>query len=190
MIRGEVTMKTKAENPRAARDGERGAALITALLVSMLLLAAGGALLVTTGMTAGNAVDTTAEAQAYYAAESGLEATLSVVRGNVPPTSSGLQANFRNLICGTATLCTNSGDLSLWLPRTDGVVKISDTPQLAFTVTVSDPDPNAVTNLLDPNYTPRYLLVTSRGIGPRGARKVMQMKLDALPFDFNAHAAV
>jgi hypothetical protein len=73
--------KTETLSPK--RASERGAALVTAMLVSMLLLAAGGALLVTTGMTAANAVDSTSEAQAYYASEAGLNSALSVLRGNV-----------------------------------------------------------------------------------------------------------
>lgn len=67
------------------RRGERGAALITMLLISALLLAAGGTLIVTTGMSALNSIDTVPEAQAYYAAEAGLEATLNVLRGHVQP---------------------------------------------------------------------------------------------------------
>src|SRR5438270_4555629 len=181
-------MKPKAETPRAARDGERGAALITALLVSMLLLAAGGALLVTTGMTATNAVDSTAEAQAYYAAESGLQSTLSVLRRDVPSNPSGTAATFRSVVCGTAdTNCTNSGNLSLWL-GVDGTV--SATPPLSFSVVVRDDNYPLGAALPDAPYAPRYLRVTSTGLGPKGARKAMEMKLDAFPFDFTAHAAV
>src|SRR4051812_34728860 len=67
------------------RRDERGAALITMLLVSMLLLVAGGALVVSTSMTAQTTFDATAEAQAYYGAEAGLQSTLNVLRGNVKP---------------------------------------------------------------------------------------------------------
>ncbi|PYS83573.1 MAG: hypothetical protein DMF67_08660 [Acidobacteria bacterium] len=111
-------MKTKAENPRAAREGERGAALITALLVSMLLLAAGGALLVTTGMTATNSVDATAEAQAYYCAEAGIHSALSVLRGNVAarsglnlPAGTLIGNNFRTAnLLATANLPADPAD--------------------------------------------------------------------------------
>ena len=44
--------------------GERGAALVTMLLVSILLLGAGGALIMTTMMSANNSVGSTAEMQA------------------------------------------------------------------------------------------------------------------------------
>jgi hypothetical protein len=184
-------MKLKHNELSTGRTGERGAALVTALLVSMLMLAAGGALILTTGMTATNAVDATAEGQAYYAAESGLQATLAVLRNNVPSTPAGTTASFRNVICGTAVNCTNSGDLSLWLPRTDGVVRLSAGVALpAFTVTVRDADLGEGIAMPASPYSPRYLLVTSTGLGPKGARKVMQMKVDAYPFDFTAHAAV
>ncbi|HEX3558559.1 MAG TPA: hypothetical protein VHU19_05120 [Pyrinomonadaceae bacterium] len=109
---------TKAENLSDVRGGERGAALITALLVSMLMLAAGGALLLTTGMTATNAVDATAEAQAYYCAEAGIHSALSVLRGNVAPRSGlGLPVgtlignNFRTAnLLSTANLPTDPAD--------------------------------------------------------------------------------
>lgn len=75
-----LTVQTTApsECPR-----ERGAALLTTLMVAALLLTAGGALIVTTSITSTNAVDSTAEAQAYYAAEAGLQESLNVLRGNV-----------------------------------------------------------------------------------------------------------
>src|SRR5216117_3882051 len=71
--------------PQRYRANERGAALITVLLFSVLLLAAGGALIMTTALSATNAGDATAETQAYYAAEAGMQATLAVLRGHVAP---------------------------------------------------------------------------------------------------------
>ncbi len=55
--------------PLNERASERGAALITVLLFSVLLLAAGGALIMTTALSATNAADAAGETQAYYAAE-------------------------------------------------------------------------------------------------------------------------
>lgn len=71
--------------PAQARARERGAALITVLLVSTLMLAAGGAVIMSTAMTATNSIDSTGEAQAYTAAEAGIQAALNVMRGNVAP---------------------------------------------------------------------------------------------------------
>src|ERR1041385_4522120 len=73
----------KVQQPQPA--GERGAALITALLLTLLMLIAGGALILTTNMSLTNTGDSKAEMQAYYAAEAGLQATLNVLRGNVAP---------------------------------------------------------------------------------------------------------
>ena len=59
------------------RKSERGAALITSLLVATILLVAGGALIQITSMSAANVNDSTAETQAYYGAEAGLQAALN-----------------------------------------------------------------------------------------------------------------
>jgi hypothetical protein len=185
-------MKTKPSELSSRRPGERGAALVTALLVSMLLLAAGGALVITTGMSASNAVDSTAEAQAYYAADAGLQAALNVVRRNKAASSAGVKADFRSLVCGTAVPCTNAGgDLSLWLTyEAGGMVQLSPAPSLmAFSLTVTDPSKNPG-DLLLPTYQPRYLLVRSEGRGPKGATKVLEMMVDEFPFDFTTRAAV
>ena len=64
------------------RAGERGAALVTMLLVSVLILGAGGALIMTTMMSANNSIGSTAEMQAFYVAESGMQSALNVLRGN------------------------------------------------------------------------------------------------------------
>ena len=82
------TAHNAERDPGAAarsRRGERGAALMTALMLSMLLLIVVGALIASTGLSAVNAADSTPELQTYYAAESGLHATLRVLRGNVAP---------------------------------------------------------------------------------------------------------
>lgn len=82
--------------------GERGAALITVLFISVLVLALAGALVLTTSISTTNAVSATDETQAYYAAEGGLQAALNVLRGNVPPT-----INFKNALANP--------QLSQWL---------------------------------------------------------------------------
>lgn len=154
---------------KLSREGERGAALITALLVSTLLLAAGGALLVTTGMSATNAVDATAEAQAYYAAEAGMNSALSVLRGNVTarsglnlPTGTKIANNFRTAnLLSTANLPTDAASnpdgnaltrdgysrLSGWLNYSVGSGINSRVPldttnpsaNFAYTVRIDDP---------------------------------------------------
>ena len=175
---------------RAAR-GERGAALITALLLTTLLLAAGGALILTTAIGASTAADSTAEMEAYYAAEAGLEASLAVLRHNIASNPAGTAATFRSVVCGTAdTDCKNDGgDLSLWLPYSGGVVEIEDTNS-TYSVTVRDASAGVGDDLPDSPYVPRYLVVTSTGRGSKGAVKVLEMILDDYGFDFTTHAAV
>src|SRR5262247_996166 len=101
----ELLMKDRARN----RSSEKGAALITAVLLSMLLLAAGGILILTSTMTGITARDSTAEMQAYYAAESGVAKTLEVLRGNVESSPSGTRASFRNIICSPSLWTTTAG---------------------------------------------------------------------------------
>src|SRR5205823_9388224 len=112
------------------RKNERGAALISSLLVATALLVAGGALIQITSMTAANAVDATAENQAYYGAEAGLQAALNALRGNAAHTGSALPSgmttiNFRNAVIASSSNDCPSGTggdpsasarLSRWLP--------------------------------------------------------------------------
>ena len=92
---------------------ERGAALITVLLVSTLLLATGGALVLVTGLSTRTTIDETAEMQAYYSAETGLQDTMNVLRGNVNPLGAmpnNTQISFRNAITrATANIPGDNG---------------------------------------------------------------------------------
>jgi hypothetical protein len=152
------------ENPKWS--GQRGAALITMLLVSLLILTAGGALIMTTTMSATNTVEATAEIQAYYAAEAGNQAVLNILRGNVAPNPvfvtdpvGGVapqnKISFRKAV--TVSSSNVSGDtatprLSRWMTYDTSynparVILSSDyTPMtgMAFNATVSDPDNSAV----------------------------------------------
>jgi hypothetical protein len=67
------------------RTGERGAALVTVLMVSFLLIVAITALLFEASMNTGNVTDATAEQQAYYAAESGIQSVIHVLRHGPAP---------------------------------------------------------------------------------------------------------
>jgi hypothetical protein len=199
------TTLTNAYNER--RD-ERGAALVTMLLVSMLLLVAGGALIVSTSMTAQASFDSTAEAQAYYGAEAGLQASLNVLRGNVAPnplfgTNPSGSINTLNKInfLGAITLATSnkSGDtsavsrLSRWLSYdstyTDRVV-VSPTSGytslngIAYSIEVANPDTIAA------GVEPTRLLITSTGYGPRGAQKKLQMIVKKAAFDIDPPATI
>lgn len=143
------------------RPKERGAALISVLLISFLLLAAGGALIMTTAMSATNAIDSTAETQAYYAAQAGLQSTLNVLRGNVSPyplfdsssaTAAGNSITFRKAV--TASTSNVSGDsnlprLSRWLSYDSTYDRVlisspySPLSGMAYSTLISDPDNTA-----------------------------------------------
>ena len=180
------------------RHGERGAALITALLISTLLLAAAGAVILTTAMSATTSVESTAEVQAYYGAESGLEATLDVLRGNVAHSSgvpNGTLMGFRNAVdpakSNPASDPATYGRLSAWLPYgTDNRVTPAGA-NFAYSVVLTDPDdPNGTIRAGDASYVPSRVLVQSTGFGPRGARKGMEMVVQRVQFDFKAVAAL
>lgn len=79
-------MKTEIQQAvHAKRKNERGAALVTVLMVSFLLIVAVTALLFEASMNTANVTDATAEQQAYYAAESGIQSVINVLRHNTAP---------------------------------------------------------------------------------------------------------
>src|SRR5215204_7614352 len=83
-----------------SRKGEKGAALVMSILISTLLLAVAGTVILTSGMSATTSIDATAELQAYYGAETGLEASLNVIRGHVQPNgiAGTTRIGFRNAV--------------------------------------------------------------------------------------------
>ena len=188
------------------RRGERGAALVTALLISLLMLAAGGALIYTTGMSATNAIDATAEAQAYYAAEAGLHSAVTVLRGNVqalPELNLAAGTKIRNDLRVANQLSTSNltddeateARLSGWLPydgtSTSARVPLDDNGQTGFQVTLSDPnDANRATLTANASYAPKTLVITSTGYGPKGAVKRMQLLYSRQAFDFDPKSTV
>ena len=76
-------MSTENEVRIIDREDERGAAMVMALLVSFLLMVASAGLLLEATMGSANITDSTAEQQAYNAAESGIQSAVYVLRDNV-----------------------------------------------------------------------------------------------------------
>jgi len=70
---------------KRCRKNERGAALVMVLLISFLLLAALSALIMEASMHTANVTDATAEEQAYYAAESGIQSVIHTLRHDTVP---------------------------------------------------------------------------------------------------------
>lgn len=145
--------RKKIHAPQSSgRDGERGAALITALLLSFMLLAAGGFLMLATSFTISNSFDPTSEMQAYYAAEGGLQATLNTLRGNVAPNIS-LKDVVRPITSNYAGDASPNARLSKWLgynyPAAGGEVVTLAAPYSAlsgsaYSAVLSDPDNSSV----------------------------------------------
>ena len=185
-------------------SNERGAALITVLLLSTLLLAAGGALILVSTMSARTAIDSTAEMQAYYGAEGGLQATLNVLRGNVAAVSgmpAGSKISFRNAVTlSTSNLASDtstSARLSGWLnydytpAGSTNAERVSLTPSyspqngIAFSVVVTDPDNTPVTN-----GEPSRLRLRVTGYGPKGAVKKLELVVKRTNFDYDPVATI
>jgi len=187
------------------KKAEKGAALITTLLVSTMLLAAGGALIITSATTATTSIDSTAEMQAYYAAESGLQAATTALRGNIPARSpldsATTKISFANAVNpATSNLPSDafgSARLSAWLPYsyTNGTDdwRVALTPadpsgyspqtDLAYSVLVSRlPGDTAA--------VPVRLLIRSRGYGPKGAVKQLEAVIMDPAFDFRVPASI
>ena len=164
-----------ATNSKKDWKNEQGAAMVMVLLITFLLLAACMAVLLGAAVNTANVTDATAEQQAYYAAESGIQSAINVLRRNVAPNplldaskSIGHPNNKIDYYSAMQLSTSNKpGDtdpnarLSRWLnynytpsgaSNPDRVTLGSGTynPSTgsAFSVTVSDPDnPNKIIDL-------------------------------------------
>lgn len=191
--------KSQTTNLSIIRRDERGAALLSSLLIAAVLLIAGGVLIQVTSMSATNAVDTTSEAQAYYGAEAGLQAALNALRGNYAHTASALPAgmttiNFRNAVTVTSSNdCPNGagGDpstvarLSRWLPYSNTQaagtrVTIGNNPSVQYDVVVSLPPGDVMPAA---PALPNRLLIQATGYGPRSSLKRLSAIVARTAFD-------
>lgn len=131
--------RINANSRRSMKRDERGAALVTMLLVSVLLLGAGGALIMTTMMSANNSVGSTAEMQAYYVAEAGMQNALNVLRGDSQPlvTASDRMSFRAAVVPSISNGPANNGALRLagWLPYNDRFNAASLVPITVGTIT-------------------------------------------------------
>ena len=168
-----------------SRASERGAALITAVLLSLLLLAAGGTLILTATMTGITARDSTAEMQAYYAAEAGVARTLEVLRGNVESNPTGTRATFPNIVCSR----------NLWTTMSGNIVNVSADGSSRFQVlSILDPDNQDSATMCAPpafdTYQPDRLRIRVLGLGPRDSRKNMEIVVNRFTVDYAVNAVV
>jgi hypothetical protein len=177
------------------RQGEKGAALVISILIATLLLAVAGTVILTSGMSAVTSIEATAELQAYYGAETGLEAALNVIRGHVAPQGipNTTKMGFRNAVDPDTSNRVSDGSevarFSAWLNYdNDWRVKPTGT-NYAYSVVVMDPDdPTGAQRLADASYRPKRIQVQSTGYGPRGSVKRMEMVVQKVEFDFEPDA--
>jgi hypothetical protein len=178
---------------------QRGAALVMTLMISTLLLVAGGALVLVTSLSSRTAMDATAEMQAYYSAEAGLNDTMNVLRGNVAPNAgmpNNTKISFRNAVTGNkSNLPSDNGTtfrLSGWLNYNYGqgaesrvALTANYTPMngLAYSVDVVDPD-----NIPVADGEPNRLRVRVTGYGPKGARRQLEMVVNRTSFNYGPPA--
>jgi hypothetical protein len=174
------------------RHGEKGAALVISILIATLLLAVAGTVILTSGMSALTSIDATAELQAYYGAESGLEASLNALRGHVQPNgiAGTTKIGFRNAVDPTKS--NRSSDtsgvarLSAWLSYDNDWRVRPAGANYSFSVVVMDPDdPNGAQRTADAAYRPSRIQVQSTGYGPNGSVKRMEMVVEKTSFDFD-----
>jgi len=166
-----------------SRGSERGAALVTTILLSLLLLAAGGTLILTATMTGITARDSTAEMQAYYAAEAGVARALEVIRGNVQSNPAGTRATFHNILC-TRTL---------WTATSGNVVNVSTDGVSRFRVTeIMDPDNylDKDTKCAEASYKPDRLRIRVLGLGTRDSMKNMEIVVDRYTLDYPVKSVI
>ncbi|MBC8032383.1 MAG: hypothetical protein H7Z16_20030 [Pyrinomonadaceae bacterium] len=197
--------------------GERGAALLSVLLISILILAAGMALVTSTSLSNTTSIDATAEMQAYSAAEAGLDGVLNVLRGNIAPdaTLAGTTMGFRTaahpatsnkvgdaLATGTSATARLSGWLNYsyrnpssaadW--RVPLTASYAPRTGIAYRVEISDPDdsgPIAARRIMtDATYIPTRILVRSEGFGPKGAVKRLEMIVTSAGADIKTPGAI
>ncbi|MBA2702379.1 MAG: hypothetical protein H0U60_00815 [Blastocatellia bacterium] len=194
------------QNPAAdEKKSEKGAALITVLLMSTMLLAVGGVLIISSTTTATTAIDSTAEMQAYYAAESGLQAATTALRGNTtarPPLDPATtKINFAKAVdAATSNLASDtsgSARLSAWLPysyangASDWRVPLTPADPTAYNPQADIAYSVSIARLPgDTTTVPIRLLIRSRGYGPKGAIKQLEAVVMDPAFDFRVPASV
>lgn len=203
-----MKIETQFDPQQVDRKGERGAALLTVLLISILLLSAGMALVTTTSLSTTGTIDSTAEMQAYFAAEAGLEATINALRGNVaqPQPTPGLMMNFRTAVLPVSSNKTTDTSavarLSGWLTysyqnpsvtddwRVPVTASYAPLTGIAYKVEITDPDDPSGSKIIEPTYVPSRLLVRCQGFGPKGAIKRLEMIVTSAGIDIKAPGAI
>jgi Tfp pilus assembly protein PilX len=157
-------MNSGKKSKRTFYKNESGVALVTVVMISVLLGIACIAILSAVGAHSRNVTDVLSENKAYYAAESGLQATINVLRGNTDTTADTTD-NINYSKAALPSLSNYSGDpsttarLSNWMtynyPTTGTANRIvigeaanvyNPNTGVAYSIEVSDPD-NTINSL-------------------------------------------
>lgn len=111
------------------RSRDAGAALVTVLIITLLLGTACIAMLSAAGASSTNNSDALSEAKAYYAAESGLQATINVLRNN--------NVSYSNAVAHPS-LAYDAASFPGGLAYATGTVSVGT--EAKYTLNVVDPD--------------------------------------------------
>ena len=120
-------MQNKNIFTKFAEGSEQGAALVTVLMISVLLGTACIAMLSAVGASSRNNTDALSEAKAYYAAESGLQATINILRNDT-------SVDYKYAIAHP-DLATK-----LSYATVDGISRVQVGSEAGYSITITDPD--------------------------------------------------
>jgi Tfp pilus assembly protein PilX len=152
-------MNTHKNKKDSFKCQESGAALVTVLLITFLLGTACIAMLSAAGASARNSTDVLSETKAFYASESGIQASVNALRYGG---DDGGPVNYKDAVNNFA----NSGDLSSWITYADcngsSRVTISGDCANAYSITVRDPD-NSMSSLSFRTSGAQFRVVNSDG---------------------------
>lgn len=130
-------MNRKKCDSRCKTDSDqRGAALVTVVFISLLLLTAAAAMLTAVGSSSRNTTDFLSETKAYYAAETGIQAAINVLR-NASPSPSGTPYTYSSFIANP--------NLSNWLTYSGVPSQVAVGTDTGYSIALSNPDNGAVT---------------------------------------------
>jgi len=158
-------MNSFNSNARTADFKQRGAALVTVIFVSLLLGTACVAMLMAVGASSANNTDALAEAKAFYAAESGLQATINVLRYKLGPGGQALK--YSDVV--------SDPQLTYWL----GTGRIAIGTEASYSIIAADPDNSAGTTVY------RTMGTFEQTDGSYTSTKVFGTGSDTLTFSFN-----
>jgi Tfp pilus assembly protein PilX len=124
-------MKEKNISRHSYQSPQRGAALVTVLFISLLLLTASAAMLTAVGSNSRNTTDVLSETKAFYAAETGIQAAVNVLRNKIE--NDGTSVTYSEAILSPANMCN-------WFITAcvSGQVPITGTEK--YSINVSNPE--------------------------------------------------